>query len=575
MIEHEPEPTIFERRDPLIGTTLDDRFRIDARLAAGGFGSIYRAADLRSGQDVALKVMHANLAANAALVARFRREAATLASLRDPHTVAAYELGETADGTLYIAMELLRGETLYDVFRKHGGPLPWRRVVAIARAVCSSLVEAHERGIVHRDLKPANIHLQERDGQPDFVKVLDFGIAKVLHGSELEASELTVAGQMIGTFDYMAPEQMLGGTIGAPCDLYTLGVVMYEMIAGRLPYADATNPTQLLAMLLTTAPARLTELAPVPPALERVVMRCLEREQQDRYQSAAELAGELDRVLAGGAPEEAARTAIAPSVCLEDETRVGHRAAESRVASARAASARQTPARGVASARQTPARGVASARQTPAHGARLRAAVTPAHPIEPAGEVRAQGSQPTILPDGRGSQPRVEPCHARPAVAAYTPAQPAPVVAAHPYPHAPAQPYLAAPAQPYPLAPAAYLQHADPRVPRSIGDGHGSQPYVDPRAPYPVCDGHGSQPYADPRAPYPVCDARGSQPYVDPRAAQLAFEPGHGWQQPQQPWYPGGATAFDAARDAAVRRVVWLLVLVLGCVLAAVVAQLL
>ncbi len=465
MTEHDPEPTIFERRDPLIGTTLDGRFRIDARLAAGGFGSIYRAADLRSGQDVALKVMHANLAANSALVARFRREAATLASLRDPHTVAAYEFGETADGTLYIAMELLRGETLYEVFRKHGGPLPWRRVVAIARAVCSSLVEAHERGIVHRDLKPANIHLQERDGQPDFVKVLDFGIAKVLHGSELEASELTIAGQMIGTFDYMAPEQMLGGTIGAPCDLYTLGVVMYEMIAGRLPYADATNPTQLLAMLLTTAPARLMELAPVPPALERIVMRCLERESQDRYQSAAELAGELDRVLAGVAPEEATRTAIAPSVCLEDETRVGHRAAESRVASARAASARQTPARGVASARQTPARGVASARQTPAHGARLRAAVTPAHPIALAGQVRAQGSQPAILPPdvaaARAPHRRRWPVTAAARSLASSRATRGPrrprtrlrsrtrLAPAQPYLAAPAQPYLAAPAQPY------------------------------------------------------------------------------------------------------------------------------
>src|SRR5438045_7153886 len=154
----EPDHTIFERRVPLIGNTFDDRFRIDARLAAGGFGAIYRATDLRAGQEIALKSLHANLTADPLIVARFRREGQTLATLRDPQTVTAYELREAADGTLYIAMELLRGETLYEAFRKHGGPLPWRRVASIARAVCSSLAEAHERGIVHRDLKPANIH---------------------------------------------------------------------------------------------------------------------------------------------------------------------------------------------------------------------------------------------------------------------------------------------------------------------------------------------------------------------------------------------------------------------------------
>jgi serine/threonine-protein kinase len=169
MTEHEPDHTIIERRDPLIGNTLDDRFRIDARLAAGGFGAIYRATELASGRELALKVLHANLTADPLIVARFRREGATLASLRDPHTVTAYELGEAPDGTLYIVMELLRGETLYDAYRKHGGPLPWRRVAAIARAVCSSLAEAHALGIVHRDLKPANIHLQARGGERDFV----------------------------------------------------------------------------------------------------------------------------------------------------------------------------------------------------------------------------------------------------------------------------------------------------------------------------------------------------------------------------------------------------------------------
>ena len=250
MIEHEPDETVFERRDPLIGNKLDDRFRIDAKLAAGGFGAIYRATDLRSGREIALKVLHANLAADSSLVARFRREGETLTSLRDPHTVTAYEFGEAADGTLYIVMELLRGETLYEAFRRNGGPLPWRRVASIARAVCSSLAEAHERGIVHRDLKPANIHLQERDGNRDFVKVLDFGIAKILRGSDLDPAELMVAGQMIGTFDYMAPEQMLGGVVGAACDIYTLGIVIYEMVAGKRPFPASPSAASVLAAML-------------------------------------------------------------------------------------------------------------------------------------------------------------------------------------------------------------------------------------------------------------------------------------------------------------------------------------
>ena len=303
--EHELDHTIIESRDPLIGHVLDGRFRIDVRLAVGGFGAIYRAADLQSGLDVALKVLHANLAADPLVAARFRREGATLASLRDPHTVTAFAVGEASDGTMYIAMELLRGETLFDAYRRHGGPLPWRRVTAIARAVCSSLAEAHERGIVHRDLKPANIHLQAHDGDGDLVKVLDFGIAKILQGSDLDAQELTVAGQLIGTSDYMAPEQILGGVVGPHSDIYTLGVVMYEMIAGRLPYAGAASPTQMIAMLLTSAPTPLAERVPVPPALDRIVMRCLERESQDRFADVAELAAALDLVLGGGVPEEA------------------------------------------------------------------------------------------------------------------------------------------------------------------------------------------------------------------------------------------------------------------------------
>ena len=301
--------TVVERRDPLLGTVLDRRFRIDSQIAAGGFGAIYRATDLRSNAEVALKVLLPQLTRDSSVVARFRREGKTLATLRDPHTVTAYELGEADDGTLYIVMELLHGETLYYRFRTRG-PLPWQQMVHIARGVCSSLAEAHAAGVVHRDLKPANIHLELRDGDPDFVKVLDFGIAKIVRGGELDRTELTQAGTMIGTAEYMSPEQMLGGEMTAASDVYTLGVVLYEMIAGHTPFAHATSATAMLTAVLTQVPPPLAQRANVPVALSEVIARCLEREAEHRFTDIRELADALAQVAASAA--SGARTMIVP-----------------------------------------------------------------------------------------------------------------------------------------------------------------------------------------------------------------------------------------------------------------------
>jgi serine/threonine protein kinase len=234
MVEDDPDRTRVAVVDPLVGAVLDRRYRIEFRLAAGGFGAIYRAVHVISRRAVALKVLHTNLARDPEVVARFRREAAALGQLRSPHTIKAYDFGETKDGLLYIAMELLQGESLYERYAALG-PLPWRRLVAIARQVCSALAEAHALGIVHRDLKPTNIHLEYIDGNPDYVKVLDFGIAKILLGSTLDNADLTRSGHMIGTFDYMAPEQMVGGQTSGQSDIYTLGIVMYEMLTGERP----------------------------------------------------------------------------------------------------------------------------------------------------------------------------------------------------------------------------------------------------------------------------------------------------------------------------------------------------
>ena len=256
---------------------MDTRYRVEQKLAVGGFGAVYRATDTVIGRQVALKILHRELAGDTSVVARFRREIAALAKLKSTHTLTIYDVGET-DDTLYFVMELLRGESLHEVFERTG-PLAWRRLAHIARGVCSSLREAHAFGIVHRDLKPANIFLEKHGVDVDHVKVLDFGIAKILASSDLENRDLTRHGQMVGTFDYMAPEQMIGGACTSKSDMFTLGVVLYEMLTGGRPYGSAQGPAQMLMALMQHTPVPLTG---VPPGLSRVIMKCLSREAKNR-----------------------------------------------------------------------------------------------------------------------------------------------------------------------------------------------------------------------------------------------------------------------------------------------------
>ena len=313
MKPRDPDRTKVELLDPVIGITIAKRYRIELKIASGGFGAIYRAIDLETGVDVAVKLLHPQLTSDPAVVERFKREGKALARLRDPHTVSAYALGQTRDGLLYIVMELLEGQTLHDRFHELG-PMPWRAMVRIARQVCDALAEAHRLGIVHRDLKPANIHL----GEHDAVKVLDFGIAKIIDGGVFEPSELTHAGQMIGTFDYMPPEQMVGGECTGQSDIFTLGVLMYEMITGERPFGMPPTAASMLAALLHKTPRPMRELVPVPPELDRIVARCLARTAADRYATVGELAAELDALLGTAAGEDRTRVVPAPDVALDE-----------------------------------------------------------------------------------------------------------------------------------------------------------------------------------------------------------------------------------------------------------------
>jgi serine/threonine-protein kinase len=282
--------------DPLVGVVIDRRYRIEFRLAAGGFGAIYRAIHVITGRPVALKILHPKLATEPDVVARFRREAAALAQLRSQHTITAYDFGQSADGMLYIVMELLQGESVWERFEALG-PFAWRKLVVIMRQVCSALAEAHALGIVHRDLKPTNIHLEPVGDNPDFVKVLDFGIAKILHGSSLDNSDLTKSGTVVGTFDYMAPEQMVGAQTTGQSDIYTLGIVLYEMLTGERPFGHPDTPTGMLTAMLSQTPPPITNFCEAPPELDELIARCLDKEPAKRFRDVLELADALDELL--------------------------------------------------------------------------------------------------------------------------------------------------------------------------------------------------------------------------------------------------------------------------------------
>ena len=301
--------------DPLVGAVIDRRYRIEFRLAAGGFGAIYRAIHVITGRAVALKVLHAKLATEPDVVARFRREAAALAQLRNQHTITAYDFGQSTDGMLYIVMELLQGESVWERFEALG-PYAWRKLVTIMRQVCSALAEAHALGIVHRDLKPTNIHLEPIGGNPDFVKVLDFGIAKILPGSSLDNSDLTKSGTVVGTFDYMAPEQMVGAQTTGQSDIYTLGIVLYEMLTGERPFGQPETPAAMLAAMLSQTPRPITNFCEAPPELDSLIVRCLDKDPAKRFRDVIELADALDTLLT----LDDSKTEIgAPLVRLTDE----------------------------------------------------------------------------------------------------------------------------------------------------------------------------------------------------------------------------------------------------------------
>lgn len=285
--------------DPLIGRTIAGRFRIISKLGEGGMGAVYKAEQLRIARLCAIKILSASFASNPDALARFNREAQLSSSFNHPHAVTIYDFGDD-QGLHYLAMEFVEGETLSSVLRWEG-VVPLERTLTIARQACDALDAAHRMNIVHRDLKPDNIMLSRRN-HGDWVKILDFGIAKRVGESLQHGQDLTQAGFVVGTPLYMSPEQLAGEQLDPRSDIYSLAIIVYQMLTGKLPFAG-DNMQSVMVKRLTEDPLPMWKVNPhvaVPPAVEAALMRALQRKREHRTPTVRDFIGELEAGCAAG-----------------------------------------------------------------------------------------------------------------------------------------------------------------------------------------------------------------------------------------------------------------------------------
>ena len=290
---------------PLVSGARLGPYQIEAAIGAGGMGEVYRARDTRLGRSVAIKVLPTELSSDPERRARFEREAKTIGGLTHPHICTLYDVGEH-NGSTYLVMEHLQGETLAGRLEK--GRLPLDEALGVATEVADALAAAHKQGIIHRDLKPGNVMLTKAGA-----KLLDFGLAKLKgHGAEpavghlastlTRSAPLTAEGTIVGTLDYMAPEQLEGKEADARTDLWALGAMLYEMVTGRRAF-EGDSQVSLIGNIMNAEPAALSMLQPLtPPSLQRVVKRCLAKHPDDRWDTAHDVADELRWIAEGGSP---------------------------------------------------------------------------------------------------------------------------------------------------------------------------------------------------------------------------------------------------------------------------------
>ena len=292
-----------------VGEVLASKYRLEAILGSGGMGEVYRAVNLDVGRAVAIKLLRAELAINPSVVERFLREARAANLVRHPNVVDVLDVGREANGTPFIVQELLEGEDLAHLVDRRGGKLPLSEVIDILGPVIDAVGEAHAQGVIHRDIKPDNVFLAKGKLAP-IPKLLDFGISKVSAPDQV----VTEIGVMMGTPAYMPPEQVEGMHAADPrSDVWALGVMLFELIAGRMPFEAPTAPALFYAIAHDDAPTLLEVGANVPPSISQLVARCLRRRPEDRYPSAAELGRDLRHIANGTDLEPTSKRSIPPA----------------------------------------------------------------------------------------------------------------------------------------------------------------------------------------------------------------------------------------------------------------------
>jgi hypothetical protein len=283
-----------EQQD-MVGSIVADRYHIMKKLGEGGMGQVYLAEHVKMGRKSALKVMHPGMVKDVDAISRFNREAANASRISHPNVAAVYDFGETSDGIIYLAMEFVDGPPLTKVIEQ-AGCLPAKRAAEIVRQTGEALAVAHDMAIVHRDLKPDNIMVAKTREGRDLVKVVDFGIAKAA-GSE--AQKVTKTGLVVGTPEYMSPEQLAGDKLDGRSDIYSLGLVAFNMLTGKLPF-PSDSAQESMIMRLTDRPKPLAEMRPEvswPADVQAVMDKALERDVSSRYQTASEFARDLQRAI--------------------------------------------------------------------------------------------------------------------------------------------------------------------------------------------------------------------------------------------------------------------------------------
>lgn len=287
-------------QDPLLGKMLADRYLIQSIIGHGGMGVVYKARHELMDRIVAIKMLQSQLITDSQSVKRFQHEARAASRLNHPHVITLFDFGVSPTGQPYLVMDYLSGISMSDLIQKDG-QVSVDRTLNILIQACQALDHAHKQGVVHRDLKPGNIMLIEHEGQKDFVKVVDFGVAKLSTFSGDEAQKLTQTGEVCGSPVYMSPEQCLGQKMDNRSDIYSLGVVLYEALTGHLPLLGK-NMVETMSKHIGEKPPSFNTVRPdlyIPERLEAVVFRCLEKDPAARQQSMAELEHELEQSVPG------------------------------------------------------------------------------------------------------------------------------------------------------------------------------------------------------------------------------------------------------------------------------------